>query len=188
MNLLYIGILLFGGSHLFSVVFPGVRNRLSAWLGEKRYKGIYTVLSVLGVVLMAAGYWQTRFDGSTVYQPFEGARHATMLFVLIGFILISANDGKGYLRLWLQHPFSIGVCFWAGGHLLANGKTSVVLIYATLLLISFLDIIKSLLWNDKVTFEPVIGRDAISIIAGLVIYAIFLFGFHPYVLGVPVLR
>jgi uncharacterized membrane protein len=188
MTLLYLGLLLFGGSHLFSVLCPAVRNRLSAWWGEKRYKGFYALVSVLGVVLIGIGYWQTRLNGEMLYQPLEGAKHITMLLVLIAFILFGANGGRGYLRLWLQHPFSIGVCFWAVGHLIANGKTSVVLIYGTLLLIAVLDIALSLKRRDRVTFEPVIRRDLTAVIAGLVIYAIFLFGFHPYVLGVPVLR
>jgi uncharacterized membrane protein len=188
MNLLYLGLALFGGSHLFSVLFPAVRNRLSAWLGEKRYKGLYALISFIGVILLGMGYWQSRFDGAMVYQPLEGARHITMLFVLLGFILFGANGGKGYLRLWLQHPFSIGVCLWAIGHLIANGKTPVVMIYATLLLISVLDIAVNLIRKERVTFVPELRRDITAVIAGVVIYAIFLFGFHPYVLGVPVLR
>jgi uncharacterized membrane protein len=188
MIFVYIGIFLFGGSHLISVLLPAVRNRLSTWLGEKRYKGSYAFVSMVGVVLMAIGYWQTRFDGSLLYQPYEGARHMTMLLVLLGFILIGANGGKGYLRLWLQHPFTIGVGLWAIGHLIANGKTSVVMIYATLLVIAVLDIVLNLIRNERVTFAPVIRRDMTAVIAGVVIYAIFLLGFHPYVLGVPVLR
>jgi uncharacterized membrane protein len=183
---LYLGLILFGGSHLFSVLFPSVRNRLSAWLGENRYKGVYSLSSVLGLALMGVGYWQSRCDGSMLYAPFAGARHFTMLLVLLGFILIASNAGKGYLRLWLQHPFSIGVCLWAIGHLLVTGKTPVVLIYATLLLISVLDIVCSFQRRGRVEFKPEIKRDIIAVVAGLIVSAIFLFGFHPYILGVPV--
>jgi uncharacterized membrane protein len=188
MSALFLGILIFGGSHLFSILLPAMRNRLSAWLGEKRYKGFYAATSLIGVGLMAVGYWQTRFDGSMLYQPYEDARHITMLMVLLGFILIGANGGKGYLRLWLQNPFSIGVCLWATGHLIVNGKTPVVLIFSTLLLIGVLDIVFSLLRGERALFDPVIRRDVTAVIAGVVIYAIFIFGFHPYVLGVPVVR
>jgi uncharacterized membrane protein len=187
-TILYFGIILFGGAHLFSVLFPAVRNRLQARLGEKAYKGGYSAVSLIGLILMGVGYVQTRFDGSLVYEPYAGARHVTMLLVLLGFILFGANGGKGYLRLWLQHPFSIGISLWAIGHLLANGKTPVVLIYGTFLVISILDIANGFLREAPVSFEPVIRRDVTAVIAGVVIYAIFLLVFHPYVLGVPVIR
>ena len=35
MTLLYLGSLLFGGSHLFSIFVPGARDALEARLGEK---------------------------------------------------------------------------------------------------------------------------------------------------------
>jgi hypothetical protein len=62
------------------------------------------------------------------------------------------------------------------------------LIFSTLLLIGVLDIVFSLLRGERAVFDPVIRRDVTAVIAGVVIYAIFLFGFHPYVLGVPVVR
>jgi uncharacterized membrane protein len=188
MTMLYLGIFLFGGSHLFSVLVPAVRDRLQARLGEKAYKGGYSLISVIGLVLMGFGYWQTRLDGSVLYVPYEGARHITMLLALTGFILVGSNEGNGYLRKWLRNPFSIGISLWATGHLLANGKTAVVLIFATFLIISLLDIVANMLRGEKPTHEPKIRRDITAVIAGTVLYAVFLFGFHPYVLGVPVVR
>jgi uncharacterized membrane protein len=188
MNLLYVGIFLFGGSHLFSILFPAVRNRLQAWIGERAYKGAYSLISVVGVILMGWGYVLARGDGSLMYQPYEGARHVTFMLVLIGFILMASLGGRGYLRLWLQNPFSIGVVLWSVGHLLANGKTPVVAIYLTLLSIAVLDIAANMLRNDEQKFIPDIRRDAIAVALGLVVYAVALFGFHPYVLGVPVVQ
>jgi uncharacterized membrane protein len=188
MTALYIGLFLFGGSHLFSVLFPAVRNRLQAWMGESAYKGLYSVVSLIGLVLMGLGYVQTRFDGTLLYEPYDGARHITMLLALLGFILVGANGGKGYLRLWLQHPFSIGISLWSIGHLMANGKTAVVLIFGTFLLLSLLDIAANLVRGERVVFDPIIRRDVTAVIAGVVLYGVFLLGFHPYVLGIPVLR
>jgi uncharacterized membrane protein len=188
MTALYIGLLLFGGSHLFSVLFPAVRNRLQAWTGENVYKGLYSIFALVGVVLVSLGYWQTRFDGSVLYVPYGGARHVTMLLVLAGFILISAFHGKGYLKKWVQNPFSVGVALWSTGHLIANGKTAVVLIYAMLLIISLLDIAANLARGERPLHEPQLRSDVIAVVVGLIIYAIFLLLFHPYVLGVPVLR
>jgi uncharacterized membrane protein len=188
MTVLYLGLALFGGSHLFSVLLTAVRNRLSAWWGEARYKGIYSVLSLAGIVLMAVGYWQTRFDGVLAYAPFEGARHVTMLLVLVGFIAMATGKVKSHIRLWLQNPFSVGVALWSIGHLLANGKIAVVLIYATLLAIALLDIVSNMMRGQRPEFDPIWRDDIKAVIGGVIVYAVLVWGFHPYVLGVPVMR
>ncbi len=186
MTLLYFGILLFGGSHLFSVLLPAVRNRLKAWWGENRYKGIYSLASAAGIALMIWGYSQTRENGEMLYVPMTGAKHITMLLVLLGLICISALHGKGYIKKWLQNPFSIGVSLWAIGHLLANGKTPVVLIYLTFLIVSVLDIVANMARGNRVMFEPRIKFDVFAVFIGLVVYALLLLVFHPYVVGVRV--
>ena len=186
MNALYLGMILFGGAHLFSSLLPAMRNRLSARLGEQKYKGFYSIVSLVGLVLMGWGYVQTRGNGEMLYVPMEGAKHITMLLVLLGFISISAFHGKGFIKAWLQNPFSVGISLWAIGHLLANGKTPVVLIYAMLLLISVVDIAVNMMRGDRPMFEPKIRSDVIAVVVGIVIYAVLLLLFHPYVLGVRV--
>ncbi len=186
MTTLYIGILFFGGIHLFSLLLPAVRNRLKAWWGEQLYMGLYSLVAIAGLALMFWGYGQTRGNGEVLYVPMEGAKHVTMLLVLLGFICISAFHGKGYIKLWLQNPFSIGICLWSIGHLLANGKTPVVLIYVTFLVLALLDIASNMLRGNWAIFEPRVRSDIIAVVVGLVIYALLLLVFHPYVLGVKV--
>jgi uncharacterized membrane protein len=186
MTILIIGLFLFGGSHLFSILLPPVRNRLSAWLGEGRYKGMYSLLSVIGIVLMGWGYVLTRDNGEMLYAPSYGTRHMTIILVLLGFILMSAAYGKSYIRKYFQNPFSIGICFWSVGHLIANGKTPVVLIYLTLILIAALDIFRNMARCNGPTFEPNVRSDMVAIGAGLAIYGLLLLVFHPYILGIRV--
>ena len=187
MTLLYVGILLFGGSHLFSALFPPIRNRLKAWLGEGRYKGFYSVVSAIGLGLMFWGYALSRDNGEMLYLPSSGARHATMLLALLGFISISAFHGKGYIKYWLQNPFSVGIGLWSIGHLIANGKTSVVLIFATFLIVSVIDVVSNMARGNKPMFEPRVKSDVIAVVVGLVIYALLIFVFHPYVIGIKIL-
>lgn len=186
MTILIIGLFLFGGSHLFSVLLAPVRNRLSAWLGEARYKGIYSLVSAIGFGMMFWGYALTRGNGEMLYTPLANAKHATMLLVLVGFIFIAASSGKSYLKLWLQNPFSVGVCLWSVGHLIANAKTAVVLIYITLLIVASMDIVNSMARGNRPIFEPNIKSDFTAVVSGLAIYALALFVFHPYVLGVKI--
>ena len=184
--ILYFGIVLFGGCHLFSILFPAVRNRLKAWWGENVYKIIYSLASAAGIALMFWGYSLTRGNGEIIYVPMAGAKHITMLSVLLGFICISAFHSKGYIKKWLQNPFSIGISLWSIGHLLANGKTPVVLIYLTFLIVSVLDIAANMKRGNRADFEPKVKSDVIAVVVGLVIYVLLLFVFHPYVIGVRV--
>ena len=54
MTLLYIGALLFGGSHLFSILFHGLRDSFRAQMGPKAWRALYGAVSLLGLVLIGS--------------------------------------------------------------------------------------------------------------------------------------
>ena len=189
MTYLTIGILLFGGSHLFSILFPALRDSLKRSLGEKPWKGIYSVVSLVGLVLIIIGFSMSRSGPATadlVYYPPDWARHVTMLFVLLAMILIGASHGKGYLKSWLHNPMSIGIALWSAGHLLANGKRTDVYMFGTFLVVALADIIMSEIRGKRPSHLPRIRSDIIAVVVGVVLYGVFLYGFHPYVLNLPV--
>jgi uncharacterized membrane protein len=189
MTLLYIGALLFGGIHLFAIFLPGLRDRLKAGLGEKPWKGFYALVSLAGLALMIAGYMGSRAGPATADILYEGwyeMRHLTMLVVLVGFILIGAAHGKGYLKSWLHNPMSIGIVLWAGGHLLVNGQRADVWLFAPFLVIGLADIVMSEMRGKRPAHTPRLRSDVIAVVVGVVLYLVFAFGFHPYVLNVPV--
>ena len=188
MNLVYLGIVLFGGLHLFSSLLPAMRNRLQAWWGEAIYKGLYSAISLLGVGLMFWGYAQTRGNGDMLYVPPLGPNVAAMLMVLAGLILIVAANVKSNIKMYVAHPFSIGFSLIAVAHLLTNGKTAVIWIFATFLVVSLLDIAASTLRGNRAVFEPNVRSDGIAVAVGLAVFVVLLFGFHPYVLGVKLMR
>ena len=191
MTYLYLGILLFGGTHLFSILFPALRDSLKRSLGEKAWKGLYALASLAGLALMIAGFLMSRsgpLAADLIYYPAEWTRHATMLLVLLAFILLGASHGKGYLKAWLHNPMSIGIALWATGHLLSNGKRVAVYLFGTFLVVALADIIMSEIRGKRPGHLPRLRSDVIAVIAGIVLYAIFLFGFHPYVLNLPVVQ
>jgi uncharacterized membrane protein len=185
---LLLGALLFGGSHLFSVVLPNQRNTLKAAIGVKAWSGIYAATALMGIVFFILAY-RNMADGplgENLYQPWPEGKHLVMLLALIMFILLGASMGKGYIRLYLRHPMSIGIALWAGGHLLVNGERAVVWLFGTLFIIAIADLAFSTLRGKKPDYVPQVKSDIRAVVIGVVAYAIFLFGFHPYVLGVPV--
>ena len=192
MTALYLGIILFGGSHLFSILFPGARDSLKRKLGEKAWKGLYALVSLAGLVLLIIGYWQSRggpLAADWVYVPADWARHVTMLFVLLAFILHrrlawqglpqemaaqsdvdrhravggrpSAGQWQAHRRLSVRHVPGGG----AGRHRHVGTARQAALDH-----------------------EPRLRSDIIAVIAGMVLYVIFLFGFHPYVLNLPIVQ
>jgi uncharacterized membrane protein len=190
MSFLLIGCLLFGGSHLFSILFPRWRDRLKSGLGEMPWKMLYSAVSLLGLVLMVYGFSQTRSGPATaelLYHPWDGSVHLVKLLTLLAFIFIGASHGRGYLKLWLRNPMSIGILLWSGGHLLVNGQRSDVWLFGTFFLVSLADILSSELRGKRPDYVPRLRSDVIAVAVGMVLYVVFLLGFHPYVLNIPVI-
>ncbi|CAN5535414.1 NnrU family protein [soil metagenome] len=189
MTLILIGAVIFAGIHLIVMLSPATRQSFEARFGEGPWKGIFSLISAVGLILMIWGLIQARRGdewADLLYVPADWTRHAAMLLVLIGFILVGASHGKGYFKLWVKQPMSVGIGLWALAHLLTNGERPAVLFFGAFLLIAVLDIILSTMRGKIPQYEPRVRSDVIAIITGIILYAIFLFGFHPYVLGVPI--
>ncbi|WP_119389272.1 NnrU family protein [Taklimakanibacter lacteus] len=190
MSLLIIGIVIFIGTHLLAMLLRGPRDRLLARLGEGPYKGLFSLVSVIGLGLMIYGFYTTRGmlePDDYLYTPAPWTRHAAMGLVLLAFIFIGASHGKGYLKLWLKQPMSIGFGLWALAHLLANGERPDVYLFGSILVLAVLDIILSTARGLVPQHEPQVKSDIRAVIIGVILYLVFLFVIHPYVFKVPVL-
>ena len=140
---------------------------------------------------MIVGFAKSRagpLAADLLYFPADWTRHATMLLVLLAFILLGASHGKGYLKKWLHNPMSIGIALWATGHLLANGKRTDVYLFGTFLVVAVADVLMSEARGKRPSHIPRLRSDIVAVAVGVVLYAVFLFGFHPYVLNLPVVR
>jgi uncharacterized membrane protein len=189
MNALIAGLALFSLPHLYSILLPASRDGLRARMGAGAYKGMYSLISAVGILLVAWAYSGLgAYPEATdlVYTPVPWAKHATMTLVLLAFILIGAAHGKGYIKAWVKHPMSAGIALWAAGHLLANGERFAVWLFGAFLILALLDIVISTARGKVPAHEPRIRSDIIAVGVGLVLYAVFLFGFHPYVLNLPI--
>src|SRR5262245_27212784 len=189
MTLLYIGTVIFVGVHLLSMSLPGPRDRLRTRMGENPYKGIFSLISAVGLILMIYGFYtanQTLEANAYIYTPAAWTRHAAMGLVLLAFIFLGASHGRGYLKLWLKHPMSIGIGLWAFAHLLANGERPAIVFFGAFLVLAVLDIILSTMRGKVPHHEPRAKSDVMAVIIGIIVYLVFLFGFHPYILNLPI--
>jgi len=129
-TLLVVGLVIFLGMHSFSMAR---RNRaaLIARIGEGPYKGLYSLVSLLGVVLIAIGYGQYRASGYIpVWDPPAWTRHLALILVWLAFICLAAAYLPGRIKVRLKHPMLAGVKIWALAHLLANGDLGSILLFA----------------------------------------------------------
>jgi uncharacterized membrane protein len=175
---------LFFGVHVLS--FTPLRDGLLAKLGPNPYKGLYSIISLVGLGLMIWGFGLSRSGPDAariVYNPVDGAGHVTMVAVFIAMILLASANMKGYIRKIVKQPMSVGVAIWAGGHLLPNGNLSEVLLFGGFLALSILDIVVSTARGKVPTYEPQVKYDVFAVIGGVAVYAIVLM-LHQRLFGV----
>lgn len=192
MTLLILGLVVFLGVHCFSMV-RGSRAALITRVGEGPYKGIYSLLSLVGIVLIAVGYGQYRAGGYIpVWDPPVWTRHLALLLVWIAFVCVVAAYLPGRIKARLKHPMLAGVKIWALAHLLANGDLGSILLFGSILAWAVAARIsvkrRDVAAQHGGTAAPAGWRnDILAVVVGTAIYLVFLFWLHPWLIGVPAL-
>jgi uncharacterized membrane protein len=187
--LLVIGIVLFFGMHSVSIVAPGLRNAWAASLGANAWRGIYSLVSLAGFVLLVIGYSQARKAPVVLYLPPVGMRHVAFLLMLPVFPLILAAYLPGRIKAALKHPMLVAVKTWALAHLLANGMLADVLLFGGFLVWAVAARISLGRRPPRPMMMPLpapsLRNDVIAVVAGLAIYVATLLWLHRALIGVP---
>src|SRR2546423_6922256 len=126
---LILGLALFLGMHSVSIVAPGWRDAQVARRGEMPWKGIYTVVSIVGFVLLVVGYGAARHSPIVLYEPPSWGRELALLLMLPVFPLFIATYLPGRIKATVKHPTLVAVKLWAVAHLFANGTLADVLLF-----------------------------------------------------------
>jgi uncharacterized membrane protein len=134
MSVLILGLLIFLGVHSLRIFADGWRSRQIARLGEKPWKGLYALVSIIGFVLICWGFGLARQHPVLLYVPPLWLRHFNALFTLVAFVLVTAYlVPRNHLKAKLGHPMVLGVKVWAFGHLLATGMLHDVVLFGAFL-------------------------------------------------------
>jgi uncharacterized membrane protein len=184
------GLVLFLGVHSVSIVSPLGRQQLARQMGEAGYKGLYTLVSFVGLGLIVWGYGVAREAPVLLYTLPTGFRHLAALLLLPVFVLLLAAYLPGRIQRAAKHPMLLSVKLWALAHLLANGTLADVLLFGGFLAWAVADRISvkrraaaGLLRNAPTRHgSPV--NDVIALVGGLVLYAIFVLWAHAWLFGV----
>jgi uncharacterized membrane protein len=186
MGYLIPGLLLFFGVHCIAIVAPDWRNRMLAKLGEGPWKGLYSLVSIVGFGLMVWGYGLTRHDPVSLYAPPSWLRYATAILMLPVFPLLFAAYFPGRIKTAMKHPMLAATKFWALAHLLANGMLGDVLLFGSFLAWAVLDRIsfKHRTQGRIAGAPPSKWNDLIAVVLGVILYVAFVKWLHVRLIGV----
>ncbi|MBZ8139311.1 protein NrnU [Rubrivivax gelatinosus] len=188
MTQLILGLVLFLAVHSVRIVADDWRTRLRARLGENGFKGLYSVLSLIGLVLIVRGYGEARLDPVALWTPMLWARHLASLLVLVAFILnVAAYVPGNQIKAKLHHPMILGVKLWAFAHLLANHTLADVLLFGSFMVWAVLDY-RSSRRRDAAAgtvYAPgTASRTVLTVVVGAAAWAVFAFWAHAWLFGV----
>jgi uncharacterized membrane protein len=193
MTILILGLIIFIGAHSFTMA-RAPRAQAIARLGEGAYKGLYSLVSLLGLVLIIWGFGAYRGEGYIqVWNPPVWMRHLALLLVWPAFVAFAAAYLPGRIKGALKHPMLAGLKIWALAHLLANGDLGSMLLFAGLLAWAVAARISTkrrdeVLDHGGPAAAPAGWRnDLLAIAIGTVVYLVFLVWLHPLLIGVPAL-
>lgn len=188
MTILVLGLILFLGVHSVRIVAEGWRTRAIARIGAARWKGLYTAVSLTGFVLIVWGFVLARREAQLLYVPALTGKHLNALFTLIAFVLFAAAKVlDNHFKSVLGHPQAFGVVIWSIGHLLATGMLHDVVLFGSFGVWAAASFVAGRLRDRHAGTTYPAGTwqgDAKALVGGLVIWALFAFWLHGWLIGV----
>jgi uncharacterized membrane protein len=188
MTALILGLVIFLGAHSVRIFAEPWRTGVRARLGENAYKGVYSLLSVGGFVLLVWGFGLARQQPVVLWPAMTWARHLAALLMLVSFILLAAAyvPGNG-IKARVHHPMVLGVKVWAFAHLLANNTLADTVLFGSFLVWAVLNF-RSSRQRDRALGTPYAagkaGATAVTVVVGVVAWAGFAFWAHGWLIGV----
>ncbi len=188
MGMMILGLVLFLGVHSTRIVADGWRTDMIRRLGASRWKGLYALVSVVGLVLVVWGFSLARQQPVQLWAPPFFMRHVAWLLTLVAFILLVATYVPGNaIKARLHHPMVLGVMFWAAAHLLAIGNLANVVLFGSFLVWAALSF-RAARARDRVerTLYPAgtaLGT-LITVVAGIIVWAGIAFWAHGLIIGI----
>jgi uncharacterized membrane protein len=188
MVFLVLGLVLFLGVHSVRIVADGWRTQTLARMGDMPWKGLYSLLSAVGLGLIIWGYGQARQQPVVLWVPPTGMNHAAALLTLVAFVLlVAAYVPRNAIKARLHHPMVLGVKVWALAHLLSNGTLADGVLFGSFLLWGVLSF-RAARQRDRVQGTVYIAGTAAgtgaAVAVGVAAWAAFAFWAHAWLIGV----
>ena len=187
MTVLILGLIVFLGAHSTRILADDWRTAQRKRLGEGVWKGIYSVISLVGFGLIIWGFGLARQEPVVLWAPPVAMRHVAALLTLIALVLLAAAFvPRNAIKSRLHHPMVLGVKTWAFAHLLANGRLAGLLLFGAFLAWAVVCYIAAKKRDRAAgTQYPAgsAGATAATVAAGVVLWALFAFWLHGALIG-----
>ena len=182
MNLLILGIIIFFSIHL--VPISPLKNILINRLGVNKYKGLYSLIALVGLLIIIYGFGHADFYH--VWDPLPYSREIAIALMPISMVLLVAANMQTNIKRYIKHPMLVAILVWSFVHLIGNGDLRSIILFASFGVYALIDIIfsKKVLTTNNTT-NYTLTKDIIVIIIGLLIYAVIVY-FHQYIAGVVI--
>ena len=182
------GLFLFLGVHSIRIVANDWRNRQIAQRGENLWKGLYSIIAIIGFVLIINGYTETRLTPQVIWLPPQWLKHMMAILLLPTFVLLAAAYIPGTkIKSASGHPMAASVKLWATAHLLANGTLADIILFGSFMVWAIFDYRASRRRDRQAgTRYPVagIGRDLTAAAIGVILWLAFVVYLHEWLIGV----
>ena len=193
MTTLLLGLLIFHGIHLMPTG-PGLRQSVRERFGANTYLIAFSLLSLVGLVLIAMGYGEARGlarANPQLWIPPTWTKHIALTLMLPAMILLVAAYVPSRIRTAVGHPMLTSIKLWALAHLLVRGDLASLLLFGSFLAYGVYDRISV---QRRVALGPLGAKtgtargDIVVLAVGIAAYAFMLLWGHGALIGVKLIR
>ena len=176
-----VGIGIFFGVHLIPFI-EKLRFFLQNKLGENPYKGLFSLVSLVGLLLIIFGY---ESNSTFLYSVNASAYLYSKYIMFISLTLLIAAFMPTYIKKAIKHPMSLGIAIWATLHLVVNPDTSSIILFGSFLAYSVVSVLVSELTKgfQIKEIDPKISFDTLSVTLGILL-TFLAFNFHEHLSGI----
>lgn len=184
MGWLLLGLGLFFSVHVLSSL-PWA-TRLKTQFGDNLYKGVYSLISLVGLILAGVGKAQAEFV--QVWSALPALTPLVYASMWLCFVLLPAAHMPGNVKRFIAHPMLAGILLWSVSHLLVNGDLASILLFGSFALYAIYA-----MWSQssrgarRQTYVVPLKKDLIIVAAGTTVFvAVWLL--HGLLFGVSVTK
>lgn len=138
MAILIVGLILFFAVHAIPLS-QTARTSIVLRLGEKSFKGIFSLLSIAGFAAIVVGMKNAPFE--PVWSTPTWAARLTNLIMPVAFCLLAAAYVPNNFRRIIRNPMLSATLLWSLAHLLSNGDLASLLLFGSFGLFAIIDIV-----------------------------------------------
>ena len=141
----------FVGIH-FLISGSALRGKIVASIGEGSFRGLFSVLSLIGIVWLSRAYSHAEYI--QLWGKFYAFRPYALVLMLLAFLFVvlaftspnptavggeallaASEPAKGVQRI-TRHPFLWGIVLWSFTHLTVNGDVASAIFFGSFLIVA----------------------------------------------------